>query len=288
MSEAENDINPRLDSLIDDWAERIGVGRDQLVTQLDRAHGLDVTDVSDDDAEKFVDAVEQQDWDDAGEVLRENGVSESDVDEFVHVVKSMSAGNSNGPSSGESSGGESDNGKVPDARENGHSSGSDLSRDDVQQMINESVPDADDIAGSLQRQMGGGGGGGGGQEAAGGGGGGTLSGMDSGTQQVLAQALAQKFLGGGGGGAAAQLGEEVQNEAMKGFIRDLRKPDLGDLLEMKYYKKVLGDDEVEAMMADYMPGDDRDDDSSESDPFEALFVEEPDDDADDDSGGGWW
>lgn len=290
MSEAENEINPRLDALMDEWAGMVGVGKEQLIEQLDRAHGLDVAEVDDDDAEKFVDAVEQQDWDDAAEVLEDNGVSSSDVEEFVAVAKSMSAGNSE-PPSGESSADSSADGSVSDARENGHASGggSGMGEDRIRQIVDDQVKSS--VSEAIQQATAGGGGGG--QEASGGGGGGGggIAGMDPGTQQILAQALANNVLGGGGGGAAAQLGEEVQQEAMQGFIRDLRKPDLGDLLEMKYYKKVLGDDEVEAMMADYMPGDDRDDDSTPSDPFESLFVEEPDDDAesdDGDSGGRWW
>lgn len=256
-----SELHPDLEALVEDWADEFGMTTDVVVQQIERQYGLTLADVEDDDAEAFAQAFEEGDADTIVDLLEQYDVDDDEIEQFRDMVD-PDAGNGSGESSDAS---------VSEASKNGDSPSGDAEYVTKQEFEAAKSEIANDTVRKLKSELGAGGGGGQQQAQQGGGGGG----LDPGTQKVLAQAISQHFLGGGGGGQAAQLGEEVQKEAMKSFITDLRKPDFGDMLEAKFYKEALGSDVTDDMMADLIP--DKQSSEDEMDPFEKLMVEQPDD-----------
>lgn len=255
-----DDLHPRLQDFVTEAATEANMPADQFRQAVERQIGIDLADVEDDDAERFVDAIESNEIDEAVQVLDEYGATDEDKQMFRQVFESTTAdgqadvaGNGDSPpdSSGSSdSDGGGDDGLTP------------AQRQEIQQMI----PTADDIAGELRSQMTGGGGGGGG-------GGGQSGGEGMSQQQQMALQIASNFLGsGGGGGQMAELGQEVQKAAMQSFIQEMRKPSFGDMVEAKLYED-MAPEYAEQFKESYMDDetkevfgvDDDDDDSAEDD-----------------------
>lgn len=269
-----DEIHPDLAELIEEWGEDFGMDADRVVELIDRQYGLDLTSVDDDDAEEFVEAFEEGDADAVADVLERYDVDEAEVEKFREMVdpQGNSQAESDGTSAGSSGSGSRANG------ESAPSGGDSPSKQEVAQMIDQRMDGlADELVSKIGGAAGGGGGGAGGGQAPAKGGGGGPGGLDPQTQQILAQSLAKHFLGGAGGGQAAELGQEVQKEAMQSFIKDLRKPDLGDLLEAKLYEEVLDSDTTDDLMADMIPSKQGSgEDGGSGDMFESLMVEQPD------------
>lgn len=276
MSMSDGDVHPAIEELAEDLGEQVGMQPDRVIATVEAQTGIDLADVEDEHAEEFVEAFEQTDVDKLESILREYDVEESAIERLREVASQM--GN---PEAAESASTSDDDSGTDGPSANGESApsggGGSPSKREVEQMIDQRMDGlADELVSKIGGAAGGGGGGGGGGQQPAQAGGGGPGGLDPQTQQILAQALSQHFLGGGGG-QAAELGQEVQKEAMQSFIKDLRKPDFGDLLEAKFYEEALDSDMADDLMADMIPSKEGSgEDGGSGDMFESLMVEQPD------------
>lgn len=243
-----DDLSPTLKEFIEDIADANNIPVGMLRQQFERNLGIDLSDVSDDDAETFIDALDNDEFDDACDVLREYGADDESITMFRQQMESVAESQSEG-----------DSGNSDSAGSDSDSSG--LSESEIDAKIQDATPSAEEIAGELKQQLGGGGGGGGGG----------TPGREQPTQSPQEQqgnqmgqllSLVQLMNDGGGG-----LGDEFQEMAMKSFVADMRKPDLGDLLEKKYYEQVLGSEAVDDIYGDLMPETPEGDEDEDDGPF---------------------
>lgn len=201
--------NETVESLIDDIADEISMTPEQTVGQLKQI-GLDVTEVTDEQAEKLTEAREESDPEKAADVLREHDVSEQFIEQIKDAFRGESSGEAS-PSDG------TDEGETVDTSGDGNPS-----EKDIQRMIAEQTPSADEIAAAMETRMGGGDGGGQAQVEGGGEGGG---GMDPQTQ--MAMQIASQFLGGGGTPGPMQQAQEKMMESMTEMMaRQAARPSL--------------------------------------------------------------
>jgi hypothetical protein len=264
MSESQ-EIAPSLDDFITELAEGAGMESGTAITMIQQNYGLDVYEVSEDDASKFVEAFEANDRETVVEVLEEYDVSEEHINRFTDQMDFIEE-----QSGGGDSGGSSEDSDTPAGTAETTPTGDDTpTREEVQAMIREETPDADEIAATLEDRLTGGGGGGQAQQAP--------QGDGNQWQKEAAVRIAQQFMqNDSGNGAAAQLGERFQTAAMNNFLKRLSRPSIGDMVEMKMYERMS--DEMADEYADEFFGD----------PMEELTnMGEPEEDDADDSGGFW-
>lgn len=258
-----DEMHPELDDLFTEVANEAGMPKGMVVDQIERNYGIDLSDVPDEDAEKFVTAWNDKDPERIGEVLRDNGVDDDDVERFLEFVEDESTGN------GDSTEG---NGHDPDTEVSRTNTESDSggSSDDTEYVTQAELDaalnqQADAIASQVASKL---------QSSA-------SSGNQQGqqgqpqnqTQAALAQALAQKFLNDGGSSQAAMLGEKLQSKAMESAMQRMFAPDPFDIMRQKWAmqqaEQFMEDDELKDMfgasglydMPD-MPGDDDEDEES--------------------------
>lgn len=251
-----DDLHPRLQDMVSTWSDQQGLSENRLVEMIDSRMDFDLTEVEDDDAEKFVGAYEDGDVDSAVEVLEDYDVPETEIEIFKEQIEAQKTA---AEDEGEDVRG---NGKSPSPSSGG--GGQNLTEADVRRIAQEVAPNAQDIANELKSQMGGGGGG--------------QSDGGQAQQNQMAQliSLAELFGGGGGGGQMAQLGEKTMNAAMQSWINDMKKPSLGDIMEQKLYQKVA-DEEVQEWYEDMYSGN----------PLDGVDELGEDEDDEDDDSGGW-
>lgn len=242
-----SDLAPTLQEFIERIAESNGVPEGMLRKQFERNLGIDLTEVTDEDAETFIDSIESDEFDEACDVLREYGADDESIEMFRQQMEAVADSQ------------EADSGNA-DSSEGSTSSGGSggLSEAEIDEKIAKATPSASEIANEIKSNFGGGGGGGGG---------GGQPQEQQGNQMGQIMSLIQLM---NDGGASSGLGQEFQEMAMKSFIADMRKPDLGDLLEKQYYEEVLGSEAVEDIYGDYMP-DAPDGDGEEDDDVFAEF-----------------
>lgn len=242
------DLHPRLDETLDVWAEEFGMPKETIVKQIDIQYGLDLEEVDDDDAESFVDALEEADEETLRELLLKYDVPEEKVDEFSAQVEEFKAdddqpdpeeGNGDAPTEVESPG---------ESESSGGSSGGDgLTRQEVEQMIQQRN---EELLSQLEQRLGNQGGG----QPQGGQGGGMNQ------QQEVALRLAEHFMkDGGGAGPMGEMGEKAVEKVMERSMERLSEPTfserMGEALEHRIIEKVA-DEEAENLLSD----DDEDDD----------------------------
>lgn len=264
MTPDPSDIHPELESLIDTWSEELEIPKSQILSQLERGYNLDLTEIEDEDAEKFAESFREGDTDTTTELLEKYGVPDDAIEQFETQMQAMM------DTAGASGGDETGNGDSPSPSPSpsgggGASAGGDglteSQRQEVTDIVQQASPSADQIAAQLENRMGGAGGGG---DDGGGG-------MDGQTQQMLAQAISQKFLQGGG--QAAEIGQMFQKKAMENAAQKMFAPDPFDIMRQKWAQKQAekwDDDE----MPDWMGMEDLD-----------MGLSEEDDDEDE---GGFW
>lgn len=235
-----SDISETLDDYLETIADARDIPKGMVRNMFERRLGIDLADVSDADAEEFIEAVENDEFETVRDVLGEYGVDDETIDGLIEEFEAAAEAEANAE--------EADTGNSGSAASGGGSSG--LSEAEIDAKIQQAVPSAGEIASEIKRDLGGGGGGQGAQSQ-----------EEQGNQMGQILSLVQLM---NDGGASGGLGQEFQEMAMKSFIADMRKPDLGDLLEKQYYEEVLGSDAVEDIYGDYMPDapdeDDEDDD----------------------------
>lgn len=258
-----SEIAEPLKEFVGAQAEAMGVTSGRVIQAVENNYGLDLAEVSEEDAQTFIDALEADDTETIQKVMANYDVDEDAIDRFVEQVR-LAQEVENDDS------GEDD--PETETRSNGHKEVSSAdtsgepSTDDIERMINDAVerktPDANEIVDRLEARLTEGQG-----EKAPAGGDGPPD-----WQKQLAAQIASQSLGGGGNSAAQQMGEKFQSAAMNSFLKKLSRPTIGDMVEMK--------------MADQMSDDIADEYAEEffKNPLEELNDTE-DDDSDDDSGG---
>lgn len=207
---------------IDDKAmtvfERVAESVEQPVTQvidnLPRM-GIDPTEITEDQAQRFLDAEENEDPEEFDEVLEDLGVPEQVREQMVDGFRSNLDGGAR-PDDESNAAGDTDVDASPPAGTANENPPDTPSRAEIQQMIRRETPNAEDIAAELQNEMGGGGGGG----------------MDP--QQQMALQMAKQFLGPSGGGAmegaVSQAEEQMKSgmaQAMGNMAQSMAQPSLG-------------------------------------------------------------
>ena len=217
-------VPPVLEDFIGDMADNFGMETGQAITLLKTQYGFDATEVSEDDAEAFVEAFEDGDKDATVEVLEANGATAEQIDritdhmefaeEHAEEIKESAGDDEKNPTEAPSS-----NGATP----SNDSASSGPSHAEVRQMIREETPSAADIASEIKQGMA--------QESGGGGDGGVNP------QQQMALKLITEHLGNsGGGGQMAELGQQFQKAAMSSYLKKLSRPSLGEIVEMRIYE----------------------------------------------------
>lgn len=254
MSEQEPDEVPdEIEELIDvateTWGGEYGIERDRIPVLIEQNIGVDVYDLDPADAERLSDAIHESNIDEIETVAREYDAPEEKIERFREMVEvAADTGSGNGAEPADSAA------RRPEdvADQAGGGSGS-PSRDEVQSMIRseveQAVPSAQEIAAHIQQ--------GGGQQQ------GQGQPSDAQGQNMIAQLIAQKYLGGGGGDT---LGQKVQEHATERFIQRAFAPDpgeiMGRMLAMKQYRQMaeefgfeVDDKELGDMMKNMMTTD---------------------------------
>jgi hypothetical protein len=209
------------------FADEADMSPDQAQAMLDNV-GLDVTELSEDHATELVEAWEADDLDRVVEILEENDVDQQFIDMLI-------------PDSGGNSGGDD----ARPASDSGGASSGGLSENEIRSVVQDEM---NEVLGPLKNQL---------QSMSQSGGQADSQGQGLTAQQQIAAQLAQSFMQQqAGGGAAAELGQQFQKVALSKMVKDMNKPDIGDLLERKYYEKVLGSEAVDDIYSGLMPDDD--------------------------------
>ena len=254
------EIPESLEEFISNIADGTGFETGQVITYLDTQYGLDVTEVSEEDADKFVEAFDAGDEETVREILEEYDAGEENIEKFLgemEFVQDTRDTIEQTPSPDTDT-----NGKEAPTTQKADS-GDGMSREEVRQMIRQETPSASQIASEIRSDM---------EQQSGGQGQGD-DGLSM--QQQTALQLISQHLGNSGGGQMAELGQQFQKAAMNSYLKKLQKPTLGEIMEMKMYDK-LADEYADEYAEELFDGD----------PLEEL--EEVDDDADDESGWGLW
>jgi hypothetical protein len=229
-SELDDEVAEMLEAIAGDQYSPEGAA-----TILERTYGIDVSDMDSDDAVKMRESWEEGDVDGMVDVLEEYDVDDELIEQFETMARSQAPS----PSDGDAS--PSPNGDSPSASAESDSP----SREEVQQMIRQETPDAQEIVDMLkseiqqpqQAQQGEGGGEG-----------------QMNPQQQMALKLLTEHLGGGGGGEMAKLGQQFQKAAMSQYLNKLQRPSLGDLIEKRIYEDVA-DEYAEEYKQEIFEGD---------------------------------
>lgn len=207
---------------------------DGAATILERTYGIDVSDMDSEDAVKMRESWEEGDVDGMVEVLEEYDVDDDLIEQFESMARQQS------PSPSDD--GPSENGETPTASASDDSP----SREEVQQMIRQETPDAQEIVDMLKSEIQpdqpaqqGGEGGGEGQMS---------------QQQQMALKLLTEHLGSGGGGEMAKLGQQFQKAAMSQYLQKLQQPTLGDIIQRRIYEDVA-DEYAEEYKQEVFEGD---------------------------------
>lgn len=254
---ATSEIHDELDELLADWSDEAGMTKDQLITMLNRAYGLDPAEMSDEHAERFVAAVEDEDVDEIKSVLSDHGLDDETIEQLEQQFAAQRAER------------DSDEGNEVsgDVSQPDGASGDGLTeaqRREVQQVVQQNVPSSQEIAQDIQNELSAGGGGEGGQ---------------SDQQSQMAMQLAQSFLQSQqGGGQAAKVGEMFEKKAMESAMQKMFAPDPFDIMRKKWAyeqaQKFSDSDEMPEWM-----------DLQENMDMDLNIVE--DDDEDDEDSRGW-
>lgn len=252
-SDSDDEIHPKVDSILTDMADELGRDKAEIVQFMDAMYDIDVTELDDEQAEKFETIYEDHDVELARELLSDLGLSEEDIESFVNEIQAASnfeggsddadaapAGNGQSPSP-QPSGGAS---AAPSGGEGGLT---EAQRAEVAQIVQHSTPSADEIVSQLEEKMGGGGGGG-------------AVAQDEQSQLGSLISLAELFSGGGGG--MGELGEQFHKAALNSYIKKLNRPSMGEIVEMRMYEK-MADDVADEYVDEYF-----------EDPFEGLDAED--------------
>lgn len=241
-----NELHDDLREVIEDMAESAGIDPSFAKDQLERSFGLDFGQVSEEDQIAFAEAYQTGDDETQRELLLEYGVDEETIEQLEQQADEMTGDDTDAD-------GEDDDplADTSDALENGESSDAPareggLTEAEIDKKIEEAVPSARDIVNMLKDEMGASAGGQGG-----GGGGGEGGGMNP-QQQMALEFVKDFMLKEAGGGGAAELGEKVQEEAMKNVLRQFSKPSLGEIIEYKIYENI-SEDIADDMAKDIVP-----------------------------------
>lgn len=212
-----SDIDDKAMTVFEKVAESVEQPVTQVIDNLPRM-GIDPTEITEDQAERFLKAEENEDPEEFDEVLEDLGVPEQIRDQMVDGFRSNLDGGAR-PDDENDAAGDTELDASPSTNPSNGNTSETPSRAEIQQMIRRETPDAEDIAGELQQQMGGAGGQDGGMT----------------TQQQMALQMAKQFLGpsGGGGameGAVSQAEEQMKSgmaQAMGNMAKSMAQPSLG-------------------------------------------------------------
>lgn len=225
-----SELAPTLKDFVSEIAEAQEIPEGMLQNQFERQMGIDLTEVSDEDAQRFVDAIEEDKFDSACDVLRDYGADDDSVETFREQMETIAeqqeengdgeTGNSTSEQSSETSGG--------------------LSEAEIDQKIQQATPTADEIANSLKDQLGG---------AVSGGGGNGQPQQQEGEQLGQLISLARLFADSGGGGAMSEMGEKATERVMERTMQRLAEPSFGERIGKAIEQQVAED------VADNVSGD---------------------------------
>lgn len=246
QDEVPEEIEELLDVATETWGGEYGIERNQISVLIEQNIGVDVYDLDPADAERLSDAIHESNIDEIETVAREYDAPEEKIERFremVEVAADTGSGNGTEPSDATAR-------RPEDVADS--SGGGGPSRDEVQSMIRseveQAVPSAQEIAAQIQQ--------GGGQPQQ------QAQAADQQGQNMIAQLIAQEYLGGGGD----TLGAKVQEHATERFIQKAFTPDpgeiMGRMMAMKQYKQLADDfgievdeEEMGSMMKDMMATD---------------------------------
>jgi hypothetical protein len=261
-----SEIAEPLQEFISDLTSGTHISGGQAIDMIESQYGLDVSEVSHDDAQRFVDAFKGGDEDTVREVMDEYDVDEKYVDRFVdemEFVQEQQEKSDDPTSSDEPDNAElSSNGSKPTATETGGLN--DKQAQQVEEIVSRNSPNADEIVSKLESRLQSGGGGDGGQSQQ------AQQGAQTDQTTMAAKAIMEYLNRDQADPAAAQLGQKFQEKAMESAMQKMFAPDPFDIMRKKWAykqaKKMEADDDLQEMMT----GD--------------FDLEEPDDD---ESGGFW-
>lgn len=213
------DINDTAMTVFEDIADSIGQPVTDVIDNMPSI-GVEPTEITEEQAEKLIEAQEKGDEDLLDDALEDIGVEEPMRGEIVESFRGIRDGEIDPADVAEV---DEDTDVESDSQEQSSSGG--VSRDEVRRMVREETPSADQIVSQLQQELGGAGGGSGG-------GGGNDGGMTQ--QQQMALRLAQQFLGNQGGGPMDETVAEAQQQMQKGMAeafgqmaKQMSRPSLG-------------------------------------------------------------
>lgn len=214
MPDIEN-ANDTVQEVIEEIASETGLTVDQAVAQLDN-FGLDVTEVTEEEAEQFKAARREGDPEKAVEVLRAHDVDEDFIDQIKEAFRGRNA-----PETASGSGEGGDDADESGAESVASASDTAVSQDEVQQMIRQEVPSADEIAAAMESRMGGGGGG---QTQAAAAQGGGDDGMSP--QAEMAMRIASQYLQPDNAGPMQQAQEKMMESMTEMMAKQAARPSL--------------------------------------------------------------
>lgn len=255
------DIDDTAMEVFEDISDSIGAPVTDVIDNMP-AVGVEPTEITEEQAEALLEAQEEADEEKLDDALEDIGVEQPMRGEIVESFRGIRDGEidpSEVVDEDEAEIGD-ESGELP-AAGSSEPSGGGVSRAEVQRMVREETPDADEIASTLEQRLSSGGGGGGGQQqAASGGGGGGGGGMNA--QQEMAIRIAQQYLGNSGGGKMSEVAEQAQENMMEAFAnqaKHMAQPSLGQRIGQKIDQKVAdqkADELVGEMFGDGLEVDD--------------------------------
>lgn len=249
-----DDLAPRLKEMLEGLASQSNVSVDVARSSIERNVGIDLSEVSDEDAEEFADALENDEIEKAIGILEDYGADEQGIELFRSQLEAAAGGGGSGNSeSGESS----------------DSDSSDLSEEELDARIQQHVPSAEEIASELKTQLGGGGGGAGG-----------TPGRERPTQEQSPQeqqgnqmgqllSLVQLMNQGGGGSAVSEKAQEATEKAMEQKMMQMAKPSFGEMIGHQIEQQAaeqIASEYTEGINLDFGGGES--DDEDDAGPFE--------------------
>lgn len=209
-----DDISSGAMELFEEIADLTGMPVTQVIDTMPSI-GIDPTEVTNEQAESLFEAVENEDWEGADDVLEEIGVPDTQREEIVDSFRKIDDGEIDPQEAvADSSDASESAGVTDDDDENkevarAEASGDGLSRRDVQRMIDDRVPSAEQIAAQLETRLSNNQGGQQQQQ------------QEVSPQQRLAFQLAQQYLQPSQG-PMNEVAQEAQTKMMEGFAEAMK------------------------------------------------------------------
>lgn len=218
MTDRENIDESALEAL-EEVADVLGVPVDRLLNELP-AVGVDVEEITAEQGERMVDALESGDVEKYEEVLEDIGVEEpfrqQILDSIEERIDEIAGGDDSETPTVDDDRDDYVVSDGDDDTDTSSASGGGMTRAEVREMVRKETPDADDIAAQLKSQMGGAGGG-------------DSGGMNE--QQRMALEIAKQYLTPDTSGPMQEVQEaqqQMQQRLVENMAQKMAQPSLGE------------------------------------------------------------